>query len=371
MIYSTASKILNFIARRPSPTGFIDRPSAAPTDRHKKLNLKNLQTVSVKLKLAPRTASPEEEQDHGPNLVTEPYEKVICAPLDYLLSIPGKDIRGRLISAFNEWFKLPSHKLVLVKEVVDRLHTASLLIDDIQDASQLRRGHPVAHEVFGVAQTINAANYTYFLQQERLNEIGDPRVFHIFTRALLDLHRGQGMDLYWRDAVVCPTEEEYTLMVIYKTGGLFRLALDLMQIQSSVTEDLSKMVELLGTIFQIRDDYMNLQSGLYTEKKGLMEDLTEGKFSYPIIHSIHAAPENATLINILMQRSEDEVVKKRAIKYMESTGSFQYCRETLSRLSKQARSLVEELEILLGPNKGIHGILDLLHVPSAHGNPGV
>lgn len=110
--------------------------------------------------------------------------------------------------------------------------TFSCSIDDIQDASRLRRGHPVAHEVFGVAQTINAANYAYFLQQEKLSEIDDPRAFHIFTQALLYLHRGQGMELYWRDAVVCPTEEEYTQMVIYKTGGLFRLAVELMQIQS-------------------------------------------------------------------------------------------------------------------------------------------
>jgi geranylgeranyl pyrophosphate synthase len=73
----------------------------------------------------------------------------------------------------------------------------------------------VAHEVFSVAKTINAANYVYFLQQERLSEIGDPRAFHIFTNALLDLHRGQGTDLYWRDAVVCPTEEEYIRIVIY------------------------------------------------------------------------------------------------------------------------------------------------------------
>jgi geranylgeranyl pyrophosphate synthase len=86
-----------------------------------------------------------------------------------------------------------------------------------------------------MAQTINAAHYAYFLQQERLSEIGDPCAFHIFTNALLDLHRGQGMDLYRRDAVVCPTEEEYMRMVIYKTGGLFRAALDLMQIQSSST----------------------------------------------------------------------------------------------------------------------------------------
>jgi geranylgeranyl diphosphate synthase type 3 len=108
-------------------------------------------------------------------------------------------------------------------------------IDDIQDASRIRRGRTVAHDesLFGVAQTINAANYAHFLQQERLNEFGDPRAFHVFTQALLDLHRGQGMDLYWRDAVVCPTEEEYIRMVIYKTGGLFQLAVELMQIQST------------------------------------------------------------------------------------------------------------------------------------------
>ncbi|OQE24183.1 hypothetical protein PENFLA_c010G06962 [Penicillium flavigenum] len=287
---------------------------------------------------------------------------IVSAPLEYLLAIPGKDIRGKLISAFNEWLHLPDDKLAIVKEVIDRLHTASLLIDDIQDASRLRRGHPVAHVVFGVAQTINAANYAYFLQQERLNEINDPRAFHIFTQALLDLHIGQGMDLYWRDALVCPTEAEYTRMVMYKTGGLFRLAVELMQIQSTTTTDLSRLVGLLGIIFQIRDDYMNLQSGIYAEKKGLMEDLTEGKFSYPVIHSIRADLDDTQLIDILKQRSEDRAVKVRAVQYMESTGSFQYCREVLSGLMEQARGHVDELEILLGPNQGIHRILDLLQV---------
>lgn len=116
---------------------------------------------------------------------------------------------------------------------------------------------------------------------------------------------------------------------------------------------------------------MNLQSGFYAQKKGLMEDLTEGKFSYPIIHSIHAAPENTELVDILKQRSEDEGVKLRAVQYMESTGSFQYCRKTLSRLAEQTRSHVEELEDLLGPNKGIHFILDLLHVSPPDQKPSV
>ena len=121
-------------------------------------------------------------------------------------------------------------------------------------------------------------------------------------------------------------------------------------------------MELLGIIFQILDDYMNLQSGIYAEKKGSMEDLTEGKFSFPVIHSIRAVPGNTQLINILQQRSEDRAVKVRAVQYMESTGGFQYCRKVLGGLMEQARSYVDEPETVLRPNQGIHHILDLLEI---------
>jgi hypothetical protein len=69
------------------------------------------------------------------------------------------------------------------------------------------------------------------------------------------------------------------------------------------------------------------------------------------------------------QHSEDEALKIRAVQYMESTGSFQYCRETLGRLAQQACTRIEELETSLGPNKGIHRILDLLNVQPPKGNP--
>lgn len=88
----------------------------------------------------------------------------------------------------------------------------------------------MAHRIFGIAQTINSANYAYFLAQQELAKLGSPHAFEIFTEEMLNLHRGQGMDLYWRDALVCPTEEEYLTMVQNKTGGLFRVAVRLMQI---------------------------------------------------------------------------------------------------------------------------------------------
>jgi geranylgeranyl diphosphate synthase, type III len=90
----------------------------------------------------------------------------------------------------------------------------------------------VSHSIFGVAQTINAANYAFFLAQQEVLKLGDMRAFEIFTEELLNLHRGQGMDIYWRDASICPTEEEYFQMVCNKTGGLFRLAVRLMQLES-------------------------------------------------------------------------------------------------------------------------------------------
>src|SRR5208282_2858811 len=83
---------------------------------------------------------------------------------------------------------------------------------------------------------------------------------------LINLHRGQGMDLFWRDSLTCPTELEYVEMVNNKTGGLLRLAVKLMQGCSSssvyilshyiklIPSDYVSLVNLIGVLFQIRDD---------------------------------------------------------------------------------------------------------------------
>lgn len=80
----------------------------------------------------------------------------------------------------------------------------------------------------------------------------------VYTEQLLELHRGQGMEIYWRDNFTCPTESEYKQMTIRKTGGLFMLAIRLMQLFSDKKIDFSKLTAILGLYFQIRDDYCNL-----------------------------------------------------------------------------------------------------------------
>ena len=82
--------------------------------------------------------------------------------------------------------------------------------------------------------------------------------FRIYNEEMLNLHRGQGIELFWRDTMTVPTEEEYLLMISNKTGGLFRLAARLMQNASPTAHDVLPLIDLIGLIFQIRDDYNNL-----------------------------------------------------------------------------------------------------------------
>ncbi|KAI0549489.1 isoprenoid synthase domain-containing protein, partial [Xylaria scruposa] len=289
---------------------------------------------------------------------TAQKEKIILSPYDYIASEPGKEFRTLLLNAFNVWLEVPQEDLAIIIKVVRMLHTSSLLIDDIQDNSQLRRGRPVAHNIFGVAQTINAGNYVYFLALKELKKLKNPaEAMDIYTTEMLYLHRGQGMDLYWRDTLTCPTEDDYLEMVSNKTGGLFRLAVKLMQSQSPTSFDCLPLAELLGQAFQIADDYKNLANLDYTQKKGLCEDLTEGKFSFPVIHSIRSNPENQELLHILAQRPTDVDTKKYAVKYIESTGSLEYTKELVSILVAKAKEEADAIDVGSGKSKGIHALL--------------
>lgn len=273
----------------------------------------------------------------------EQSEEKLLQPYTYLLQVPGKHIRTKLAKAFNYWLEIPEDKLQAVGEIVQMLHNSSLLIDDIQDNSILRRGIPVAHSIYGVASTINAANYVFFLALEKVLALGKPEATIVYTEQLLELHRGQGMEIYWRDNFECPSERDYKEMIMKKTGGLFMLAVRLMQLFSENKQDFTTLVGILGLYFQIRDDYMNLSSKEYTENKSFCEDLTEGKFSFPIIHAILHHAEDKQVFNILRQRTKNVEVKQYCISLLEKFGSFEYTRQVLDDLDAKARNEVARL----------------------------
>ncbi|XP_061600670.1 geranylgeranyl pyrophosphate synthase [Cololabis saira] len=286
--------------------------------------------------------------------------RILLEPYKYLLQLPGKQVRTKLAQAFNHWLNVPEDKLQVITEVTEMLHNASLLIDDIEDSSKLRRGFPVAHSIYGIPSVINSANYVYFLGLEKVLTLDHPEAVQVFTRQLLELHRGQGLDIHWRDTYTCPTEEEYRNMVLQKTGGLFGLAVGLMQLFSGWKQDLKPLLDTLGLFFQIRDDYANLSSREYSEKKSFCEDLTEGKFSFPTIHAIWSHPESTQVQNILRQRTENMDIKRYCVDYLKTVGSFAYTRQTLRDLEAESYRLIRDL----GGNPQLEGLIK--HLSQMH-----
>ena len=131
--------------------------------------------------------------------------------------------------------------------------------------------------------------------------------------------------------------------MLRKTGGLFGLAVQLMQLHSKDKRDYSKILRLLGLHFQVRDDYGNLISTEYALNKTFAEDLTEGKFSFPIIHAIRSFPDDHRVINILRQRTNDLALKRFAVDVIVKCGSMEYTKSVLVQLESEALAEIENL----------------------------
>jgi geranylgeranyl diphosphate synthase type 3 len=290
-----------------------------------------------------------------------PHEKdeSLLEAFRYINSVPGKDVRGRLVDCFQLWLNVDDAAVLdAIKDIIGDLHNASLLIDDIEDNSKLRRGIPVAHSIFGIPSVINTANYVYFLALEKCHALNNPKAMQVFVGELLNLHRGQGHDIAWRDGLNCPTEQEYCEMVMDKTGGLFRLAVGLMQsfATTNKNKNFSPLVNNLGLYFQIRDDFINLADEEYMKSKSFCEDLTEGKFSYPIIHCIQSNPSDTRLLSILKQKTEDVDVKRYAQGLMRDAGSLRHTREKCYSLKQEIILQIEDF----GGNPPLLKVIEML-----------
>ncbi|KAL2194458.1 isoprenoid synthase domain-containing protein [Corynascus similis CBS 632.67] len=299
--------------------------------------------------------------------------KVLEAPSLYIDSLPGKGIRNHTIMALNAWFNLPPREIAIILRITDLLHGASLMLDDIQDSSQLRRGKPAVHLVFGPMQTINSAGYRFLAALAEVRKLDE----------LQELYVGQSHDLSWTCNLECPTEEEYLAMVDSKTAGLFRMFARMLDaLSNSPTKPnvtlLTRFMTLLGRLFQIRDDYMNLTSSDYAKQKGFCEDLDEGKYSLAVIHALGRCKDTGTstisdtkdglhtavIQNLLSQRrvsggmSLDQ--KRLFLEYLKDGGSLEYVRRAVDALQGELRSMAEQMN--MRENESLKVLMEMLRV---------
>ncbi|KAK8015780.1 Ophiobolin F synthase [Apiospora marii] len=299
----------------------------------------------------------------------EPSSLALNAPVDYVSSMPSKGVRSALIDALNTWMHVPPAAVKKITSVVNTLHNASLILDDLQDNSPLRRGFPAAHVLFGQAQSINSATFMFVRAVGQVSQGLSPAALTAVLEELGGLYLGQSWDLHWKHNLSCPSEAEYVNMVDHKTGGMFRMLLRLMQAESttsfskttpttptSLRLDFEKLTLLFGRFFQIRDDYMNF--GDYAAQKGLCEDLDEGKFSYPVVWCLAHHPEyRGHILGVFRQRptaaSSDGSPLSRECKAhltecLRKSGAFAKTLDCLRDLERELEGEIERLEGLAG-----------------------
>ena len=288
-------------------------------------------------------------------------ESAILAPHEYVSSMPSKGVRTALIDSLNVWVEVGPKQLDCVKDVVKMLHNSSLILDDIEDGSRLRRSCPAAHAIYGTAQSINSATFVYVRAvQKVLHNARSEEAMPILLTGLERLFIGQSWDLYWSYNIICPSEEAYLSMVDHKTGALFCLLTKLMQAYSpfdfshsaNQPEQVSfdNFGRLFGRFFQIRDDYPNLTSSSYTDQKGYCEDFDEGKISYLIVHCLQAKPQfKDSICGIFRQRTLEGVstqAKEYILKCLRKAGSLEATKSLLNGLEKDLEKEIGKIEDL-------------------------
>ena len=313
--------------------------------------------------------------DLAPHNSTKSYlsSEALLAPCDYIKSLPSKSVRKVLIDAFNVWLEVPPVSLEVIKRVVDDLHSSSLILDDIQDDSPLRRGKTAAHLIFGPAQSINSATYMFVEAVQRVNKLNNPNMMHVLLEELENLFVGQSWDLNWKFSMICPSEAEYLAMVDRKTGAMFGMLLRLMQAASLETAvyDLRPLAHIMGRWYQVRDDYMNLQGVEYSKQKGFCEDLDEGKLSYPIVHCCNAQPAFGSLIlGIFRQKQKNPSQnllmesKMQILECLKKAGTLEATWDLLTKMQDEIEEKIKDLEIQSGDeNPTLRLLIKVLNVP--------
>ncbi|MCR4715452.1 MAG: polyprenyl synthetase family protein [Treponemataceae bacterium] len=255
-----------------------------------------------------------------PPVIADHFFSTLISPCRDLMLLGGKRWRPLFQVLCSELVSNaePSYELVPLVEFV---HTASLIHDDIEDGSDTRRGEPAAYIKFGMDVAINSGSWLYFaaaecIQNSNFSSEEKNILYGIFFTELRRLHAGQAMDIYWhRNKSVIPSEEEYLAMTSMKTGTLSCLAAKTGVISGHGTEDdvifMGKVASSIGIGFQILDDVINLTTGNKGKKRG--DDIVEGKKSLPLILHLKNKPDDLDRILSCFERAEKEGINSSAV----------------------------------------------------------
>lgn len=290
----------------------------------------------------------------------EALNKAVAEPIWEFLDRGGKRWRPTLFLLICEALGRNTQDYVDFAIIPEVIHNGTLLVDDIEDSSEYRRGKPCTYRIYGLDIAINAGNAMYYLpllplmeKRKKLPPEKTIKIFEIYTQEMINVSLGQAMDIAWHRGLARADrigEADYMQMCAYKTGTLARMAAKIASVLADaddrLVEKLGRFAESVGVAFQIQDDLLDLTSEEFGEKKGgRAQDITEGKRSLPVIHTLKVAEaeDKIRLIEILNMHTTRRNLKEEAVALMEKYGSIEYAKQAAKKMVRESWSEVDPL----------------------------
>ncbi len=269
---------------------------------------------------------------------------------NYIISAGGKRLRPALLLLMSGALGYTqSHKYQLAA-VVEFVHTATLLHDDVVDESTLRRGRPTANESFGNAASVLVGDFLYSRAFQMMVECGSMRVMSILSEATNVIAEGEVLQLMnMHDASL--NEAAYLRVIRSKTAKLFeasaRLAAVLAGSDTATEEACASYGQALGTAFQVIDDALDYEGDTSRMGKNLGDDLREGKVTLPLIVAMQrASPADAALIRQAIEQPEANRLTQQLDAIMAVIGRTQALEATHAAARAEADRAVTSLRPL-------------------------
>ena len=271
---------------------------------------------------------------------SEAILKGVIEPSKYILEAGGKRIRPLLMLTIIEALGKNPDDYMEFSVIPEIIHTGTLIHDDIEDNSEMRRNRPTIHKKYGLDIAVNLGDFMFYfpivalLDSGKVSRSAKTKILDIYQRDMLKLGIGQGIDLAWHRLMIDPmkiTEKEYLQMAYSKTGVLTGMAAKIGAVLGGATKRqvnlLGKFGTELGIAFQLQDDILNVSESKVAENKGVIgEDITEGKITLLVIHALHKLSENEArrLVEILNMHTTDQSLINEAIRLISKTGAIEY-----------------------------------------------
>lgn len=257
----------------------------------------------------------------------------------YIIGNGGKRLRPMLLLlAAKALGKAHDHHLILAA-VIEFIHTATLLHDDVVDESALRRGKESANAVWGNAASVLVGDYLYSSAFEMMVRTNNMRVMDILSKTTTAIAEGEVLQL-----LNCnnpdTSEQKYLDVIARKTAILFstatRLAAVISEAGSAVEDALAVYGQQLGVAFQLIDDALDYTASTADLGKNLGDDLAEGKPTLPLIYAIeHGTPAQAQIvIDAIRQGSRDAFNEVYAV--VKATNAIEYTEQCADRAAEKA-----------------------------------